>query len=195
MPDSQEIIQQANAIVREERERMRQLLKSCSSKSPSYNEPPPLLQKAKYQSVDDSNAARLSFERFQEAIKASLNRPLVKSPRSPALSSVNPGDADPKALQLSKSDTPSLSSLLDCTCRFLGQSCWVCGNTARLGSHIADRPVDIRRALREVEWRRRVDLPPDSTFDRESALKFWRRALEAKVATRTIRSQEPSLLC
>jgi hypothetical protein len=182
---SQGILDQANAIVREERERMRRLLESQS------NSIKPPLTKAPSNatvslpitpSVDDNDVTKVSFQLFNQSLQQSVNPPPSDPVSAPAEIPVQPSPSSSHRVTRSARD-PLNSSLLDCTCSFLGRACWVCGSTARLtgARSTDDRPVDIRRALREIEWRRRVGLPhQESLIDPDSALKFWRRALDIK---------------
>ena len=171
---NEEIIEQANAIVREERERMKKLLLS----QPVQLLSPPLPARTVLAHVHPSRpedaATRLSFDLFNRALLESASyRPPEVTEAPPA-----PARLQPKPPRREGPKAEALEALLECTCRFLGRACWVCGNSARLGRSTDERPVDIRKALREIDWRRRVGLPQEA--DQDSTLKFWRRALDIK---------------
>jgi hypothetical protein len=159
---SDDVFNQANAIVREQRERMKKLL--LAQASPPVFTAPVIVRKV----PDNPKATRPSFEL--------VNEPLEVSPIKSELSGeVPPSRATPPNKKELK------EALLDCTCGFLGRACWVCGNSARLGRSIDERPVNIGKALQEREWSRQVGLP-QSVVDQDSALKFWRRALDMKTS-------------
>jgi len=180
--DSESVIGEANAIIRLEREKMKRLLSiqrpadMAPNSSDRVSVSIPLFSKP-------AENHQQSFDLFRDAIASSL-RP--HSPAKPQTAAALSTSSSP--VQKLRNPPKRASFLSFCTCHLgSGRICLFCDSGR--GDERREKVVDIRRALRDVEWRRRVGLSEDLADSKDSAISFWRRALDLKTDT------NPCLCC